>query len=210
MIDEGPGSTARRPSRIGTSVLRCARCGKFVDWYEARLQVICGCKSRLPLPPVLVRDGQAGDRDAVASLFRRDFGTTELTVFGDTVSLAASPMFVADMKGELAGALAFRRLPGVLQLLAVATDPMWQRSGVGGYLVAEAELRARSEQLLRVEVATTNDNILSLYFYQRRGYCITEIVTGTLIGGHAGTGDCGFGGIPVRNEIRLAKDLTEP
>jgi len=43
----------------------------------------------------------------------------------------------------VAGALAYRLLPDALQIVALATDPMWQRSGVGGYLVAEAELRVR-------------------------------------------------------------------
>ncbi len=26
------------------TVLRCARCGRFVDWEEARLQVVDGCR----------------------------------------------------------------------------------------------------------------------------------------------------------------------
>lgn len=201
MIDEG--SSAAQPA----SVLRCARCGKFVDWEEARLQVICGCKSRLALPPVLVRDGSDADGATVVELFRRDFGAISLTAFGETVSLDTSPALVAEMRGELAGALVFRRLPDALRIIAVATDPMWQRSGVGGYLVAEAELRGRTEGASRIQVATTNDNILSLYFYQRRGYRITEIVTGGLLGARTDAGTPGFGGIPARDEIRLVKEL---
>ena len=38
------------------SVLRCSRCGKFVDWAEARLQIVCGCRPHLDLPPVLTRE----------------------------------------------------------------------------------------------------------------------------------------------------------
>jgi hypothetical protein len=37
------------------SVLRCSRCGKFVDREEARLQVVCGCRPHVGLPPVDVR-----------------------------------------------------------------------------------------------------------------------------------------------------------
>ena len=43
-------------------VLRCARCGKFVDWEEARVQIVCACKPRLELPPVLVREATNRDR----------------------------------------------------------------------------------------------------------------------------------------------------
>jgi len=63
-----------------------------------------------------------------------------------------------------------------LQIVALATDPMWQRSGVGGHLLAEAELLARRTGARRVVLATTNDNLPALYFYQRRGYRITEVV----------------------------------
>ena len=51
---------------------------------------------------------------------------------------------------------------------------MWQRSGVGGHLVAEAEMMARRTGSTRVVLATTNDNLPALYFYQRRGYRITD------------------------------------
>jgi len=51
---------------------------------------------------------------------------------------------------------------------------MWQRSGVGSYLVAEAELLARRLTIPRVIVSMTNDNLPALYFYQRRGYFVAE------------------------------------
>jgi hypothetical protein len=38
------------------AVLRCSRCGTFVDWAEARAQVVCECRPRIELPPVFVRD----------------------------------------------------------------------------------------------------------------------------------------------------------
>ena len=42
------------------AVLRCGRCGKFVDWEDARLQVVCGCRPHLELPPVARPRGHAG------------------------------------------------------------------------------------------------------------------------------------------------------
>jgi GNAT superfamily N-acetyltransferase len=45
---------------------------------------------------------------------------------------------------------------------------MWQRAGVGSYLLAEAELLARRLSLTRVVITISNDNIPAQYFYQRR------------------------------------------
>src|SRR5436309_4549851 len=91
------------------------------------------------------------------------------------------PALVAVMHVEPSGALAYRLFGDALHIVALATDPMWQRSGVGGYLVAEAELLARRLSLHRLIVSTTNDNLPALYFYQRRGYRLTDLVPDNVI-----------------------------
>ncbi len=194
-----------RPRLPQPSVIRCGRCGRAVDWEDARLQVVCGCRGHIDLPPVLVREATETERGAVSALFDRDFGRNPI-VAAEALNLHEAPAIVAEMKGEVAGALAYRLLDDALQILALATDPMWQRTGVGGYLVAEAELLARRKQLARMRFWTTNDNLPSLYFYQRRGYHIAELVPGAFVRSSC-PGTPGFGGIPVRDEIRLEKSL---
>ncbi len=187
------------------SVLRCGRCGRFMDWGDSRLQVVCECRPRVDLPPVFVREAGPDDAAAVMELFQRDFRRTTVLAFGEMMALADLPAIVAFMRDEVAGALAYRLLNDAVQIVALATDPMWQRSGVGGYLVAEAEMIARKHGLPRLIFCTTNDNLPALYFYQRRGYRITEVVAGALLPHVKPAFACGFAGIPVRDEIRLEK-----
>jgi len=186
------------------AVLRCARCGRFVDWDDARVQVICSCRPRLDLPPVLVREATDADRPAARDLFERDFGRASIVAFGEAIDVDEMPVLVAVMSTEPSGALAYRLLPDALHIVALATDPMWQRSGVGGHLVAEAELLARRLGLSRVVVTTTNDNLPALYFYQRRGYQLTTLVPNSVTA-RGSEQHTGFAGIPVRDEIRLEK-----
>ena len=188
------------------AVLRCGRCGKFVDWGEAQLQVVCSCRPHLDLPPVLVREATDADRPAVRELFSRDFGRTQIVAFGEVMDIDQMPALVAVMTLDPSGALAYRLLGDALHIVALATDPMWQRSGVGGHLVAEAELLARRLQLTRILVATTNDNLPALYFYQRRGYRLSVLVPDSIIT-HTQQQVAGFAGIPVRDEVRLEKWL---
>jgi GNAT superfamily N-acetyltransferase len=189
------------------AVLRCSRCGTFVDWADARAQVVCECRPRIELPPVLVREAVDAEREAALDLFRRDFGRSGLVAFGQVMDLDAAPAIVADMEGEIGGALAYRLVEGGLHIVALATDPMWQRSGVGGYLVAEAELMARRLRIPRMLVSTTNDNLPTLYFYQRRGYYVTEWVPNGVAKYSKSTSLVGFAGIPIRDEIRMEKLL---
>jgi ribosomal protein S18 acetylase RimI-like enzyme len=187
------------------SVLRCSRCGRFVDWAEARLQIVCGCRPHLDLPPVLTRPATSAERVVALELFRRDFGRTRIATFGEVVSLEDTSTIVADMQGDISGALAWKARDDGLQIVALATDPMWQRSGVGGHLVAEAEALARRNGTGRMVLATTNDNLPALYFYQRRGYRIFEVVRNAWRE-HADLAfNAGFADIPVLDELRLEK-----
>jgi hypothetical protein len=110
------------------AVLRCGRCGKFVDWEDARLQVVCPCRPHLDLPPVLVREATHEERAKALELFKRDFGPAQLVCYGETVSLDDASALVAETEGEIGGALAWRHFDGALHILALATDPMWQRA----------------------------------------------------------------------------------
>src|SRR5213596_3324714 len=189
------------------AVLRCSRCGRFVDWEEAQVQVLCSCKPHVELPPVIVREATDQDRAAVRELFTHDFGRTQIVAFGEVMDIDQMPALVAVRYLDPSGALAYRLFGDALHIVALATDPMWQRSGVGGHLVAEAELIARRLQLRRLIVSTTNDNLPALYFYQRRGYRMTDFVPNSVIL-HTGQEVGGFAGIPVRDEVRLEKMIA--
>ena len=192
------------------AVLRCSRCGTFVDWGEARAQVVCECRPRIELPPVLVREAADTERATALDLFERDFGRAGIVAFGQLMDLDAAPTIVAEMNGEVAGALAYRLVDGGLHIVALATDPMWQRSGVGSYLLAEAELLARRLKIPRTIVSMTNDNLPSLYFYQRRGYHISDWIPNGAAKYAGSASIVGFAGIPIRDEIRLEKTISEP
>ena len=188
------------------AILRCGRCGKFVDWQDSRLQVVCGCRPHLELPPVLVREATPADREKALELFKRDFGPAQLVAYGEAISLDDALALVAETDNDIAGALAWRPFDGALHILALATDPMWQRAGVGGHLVAEAELLARRRNLPRMIVTITNDNLPALYFYQRRGYRMSAILRDSIAAHTRGQQAVGFAGIPIVDEIQLAKE----
>lgn len=179
-----------------------------MDWDEAQLQVVCSCRPHIPMPPVLVHEATDGERILVRDLFQRDFGRSRIVAFGEVMNVDEMPALVATMHEEVSGALAYRLLGDGLHIVALAADALWQRSGVGGRLVAEAELLARRLALSRVIVTTTNDNLPALYFYQRRGYRLTALRPGSVLA-HTSDVVAGFGSIPVRDEVHLEK-LLEP
>ena len=56
-------------------------------------------------------------------------------------------------------------------------------------------------------ITISNDNIPAQYFYQRRGYHVTDWIPNGVTK-HASSGSrAGFGGIPVRDEVRMEKTI---
>jgi ribosomal protein S18 acetylase RimI-like enzyme len=147
------------------------------------------------------------DRELAGEIFRREFGGRQLVADGQPVTPDLAELLVAETKGGVAGALAWRRLPDALHVIALATDPMWQRAGVGSYLLAEAELLARRLSLTRVVITMSNDNIPAQYFYQRRGYRLMRVIPGAIAAQPQNAGLVGFAAIPIVDEIQLSKDL---
>jgi ribosomal protein S18 acetylase RimI-like enzyme len=189
------------------AVLRCGRCGRFVDWEGSQLQVVCSCRPHLELPPVVVREAQNSERAKALELFKRHFGPAQLVAYGRAVNLEEASALVAETENEIAGALAWRTFEGAFHIVALATEPMWQRAGVGGHLVAEAEVLARVHGRPRIVVTITNDNLPALYFYQRRGYRFAAIVRDSAFSHAPGKAPTGFAGIPIRDEVQLVKEL---
>lgn len=189
-------------------VLRCGRCGKFADWGESRLQIVCNCRPHLDLLPVLVRETDvAEERDHAVSIFKRHFGHAPMTAFGEPVTLENARVLVAEVENEIGAALAWRPFDGAFHIIALATEPMWQRAGLGGHLVAEAELLAKREQHNRIVVTLANDNIPALYLYQRRGYRMTAVIPGAVAAHRHASEPVGFAGIPILDEVQLSKNL---
>ena len=189
------------------AVLRCGRCGRVAGWPEARLQVVCGCRPRVDLSPPLVREASAADRELANDIFRREFGGRQLVANGEPVSPDDAELLVAETEGGVAGALAWRRVDDSLHVIALATDPMWQRAGIGSYLLAEAELIARRLEIPRIVVTLSNDNIPAQYFYQRRGYRVTRVLSEAISAQPRNRGLVGFANIPIVDELQLSKDL---
>ena len=189
------------------AVLRCGRCGRIADWTEARVQVVCSCRARLELPPPLVRDAAAADREHALDILRREFHGRQLVADGQPVSMNDAELLVAETEGGVSGALAWRRREDALHIVALATDPLWQRAGVGGSLLAEAEALARRQGVTRVRVTVSNDNIPALYFYQRHGYRMSTVVRDAIASQPRNRGLTGFAGIPVVDEVQLSKEL---
>lgn len=159
-----------------------------------------------------------GDITAIEKINIFYWGSLEQDIFGRTYDVMACRNLLAIPLPDEPGALDESHFgiagqvsilvedEGFLHIVVFNVWPSWHTRGVGRELLDSTIKEARRFGLSSIKLGTTNDNIPALYFYQRTGFVIEEVVPEEVSGGH-GEAPVGYGGIPVRDEIRLRLDL---
>jgi ribosomal protein S18 acetylase RimI-like enzyme len=97
------------------------------------------------------------------------------------------------------------------EVRALAVDHAARRNHVGAALLAAAEEALAGADVLRAWLVTTNDNLPALALYQKAGWRLTDLRAGAIDNLRQtikpGIPAVGQGGIPLRDELELAKDL---
>jgi len=142
------------------------------------------------------------DYARVTTLAYHFWDETEVYCFGKTYDITSLPTYVARVDTEIVGAISYAVERGRLVIVLLNVLPGFQGLGLGRGLIEATVEEAARQGLTRVVVATSNDDLPALYFYQRNGFTIADIRPGEVLRHHGGE-VMGFAGIPVRDEIRL-------
>ncbi|KSU58379.1 hypothetical protein AS034_20110 [[Bacillus] enclensis] len=92
----------------------------------------------------------------------------------------------------------------------ISLDSLEEGKGIGTILVQEVERAAHHHKCGRVTLVTTNDNLLALRFYQKRGFHLVKIHRNAVGRAREIKPEIpliGSDGIPLRDEIELEKRL---
>jgi len=177
--------------------------GQPVCLAHARLAVIAA--PVIPLPAAgtetVIRAATAAARQEIERLAVHFWDETEVVCFGQSYDVRQLPAFVA-VDDEVAGALSYAVEGNRLIIVLLAVWPQHQRRGVGQRLVAAVVAEARRLGLGEVVVATSNDDLPALALYQRCGFQLYAVATGSIEEHHGGPLP-GFAGLTIRDELRL-------
>ena len=215
--DGFPGELHEDPARTPRPVYHCSVCSRPLNWDEGRLRLVCrdpDCRGERPRPaPISLREGDEHDRVALLNVSRTFFGSTHLHAFGGVFPLAKCPFLVVEFDRERAGFLSYAlHFPAddEAAVILMVVLPRFQGRGVGRALQGALDAVCRPQGIRRIHIATTNDNIPGLYFYQRLGYRLHSLAPGAAaaaLAEHGETGQLGFGGIPIHDELHLVKEI---
>lgn len=206
----------------------CAYCHRPA-WYRDRItgELLCPEHARLEVRGPRPEDREAGavaNREAQAEPLQIRLSTPEeeatilefwlhfwddpeMDCFGKTYRAVDLPALLAVEGDRVVGLLSYavERRWKAINIVALQVLPAEQGRGGAAALVRTLEVEARRMGIDRLIVATSNDNLLALYFYQRLGFQISTIKVGQLAPEDPEEEFVGVGRIAVRDEVRLEK-----
>jgi len=182
--------------------------GQYLCLEHARLDVVAA-GDQSPGPSLTVRPATAADYDRVKELALYFWDEIEADCFGREYDVLACPAFLACDGTDIVGMASYAVEPGwdAVVLVMLNVLPACQDRDGGSALITALVAEAARLGRARILVATSNDDLLALAFYQRHGFHLVELIPGAIARHHGGE-LAGFAGIPIRDEIRLERPVS--
>jgi ribosomal protein S18 acetylase RimI-like enzyme len=192
----------------------CPLRDEFINVAEADLLVVSSeAKADLPKPGepvaqanITLHRAHEGESEEIEEICRYFWDETEFHCFGRDFNVLECVNILAVADSEIAGLLAYHKEDSVLSVVVINVFPEFQGQGIGRMLLREVMEQGRKQNCTAVRVATTNDDLPALCFYQKAGFRFSELLPGA-VAEHHGDELNGFAGLPVLDEIRLERAL---
>ena len=161
-------------------------------------------------PVTVFPPASAADRRWLIAFWRERWTGEAMVTRGRVHRLQeATALLARDDTGNV-GAVAYRLDLDTASCEVLSLDAKVPGRGVGGMLLTGVEERVHSHGCRKVWLVTSNDNLNALRFYQRRGYRLVTVHVGAVDEARRLKPSIplrGYGGIPLHDEIELAKWL---
>jgi N-acetylglutamate synthase-like GNAT family acetyltransferase len=151
-----------------------------------------------------IRAADESDRKWMTGVIKARWGEERVVVHGTAFRPAELPAFVAFQDDDRVGLLTFHPDNETIEIITI--DSLKPRGGVGSKMLDAMKDHARRTGCRRLWLITTNDNLNTLGFYQKRGFALVAL--------HRNALDLsrmikpiipfvGLNGIPLRDELEL-------
>ena len=159
---------------------------------------------------VSVRTLAENDRPWAVELMRERWGSELVVTHGKARDASLLEGFVAEVDDEPVGLATYETRGAECEL--VTLDSSGEGIGVGSALLAAVANAAWTQGCRKLTVATTNDNVRALGFYQRRGFVLTALRPAAVEKSRRlkpEIPELGLFDIPIRDELELVLDLRK-
>lgn len=190
------------------AIYKCSVCAKLLCVEHSKLGAVClSSEKRSKLSFTVHKAMTQLEKSQIRELVRRFWGEEEQLAFDRKFAVGDLSAYVAQVNNGVVGFVSFAEADDAVIVVALGVLPQYQGSGVGSSLIQKVEDEAKKLGKRKMLVATSNDDLPALAFYQLRGFQIFEVKPNVIAEKH-GAVLKGIGGLPIRDELRLRKTIS--
>jgi N-acetylglutamate synthase-like GNAT family acetyltransferase len=152
----------------------------------------------------VIRPAAVADRPFLRAFMREHWGDEAMVDRERVFYPAENPAFIAEDGGDVVGVVTYEMRNDDCEVTSL--NSLRREQGIGGALMEAVIAEAKAQGCRRVWLLTTNDNLLGLKFYQKRGFRLAALYPGAIDTARAlkpGISLVGESGIPIRDELEL-------
>lgn len=192
-----------------SATYKCVVCGKLLCGGHAKIRTICpSCIRKTTLEYTVIKAKTKEEKNKIRQFVERFWQEQEYLTFDKKFLVAELPAYLAKVKGQTVGFIAFADTEDAIIIVALGVLPQYQNTSIGKSLIEKVEEEAkRLSNKKKLLVSTSNDDLPALAFYQSIGFQIYEVKPNVIAEKH-GMVLKGIGGLPIRDELRLQKHIS--
>ncbi|MEK9199685.1 GNAT family N-acetyltransferase [Ureibacillus sp. 179-F W5.1 NHS] len=148
-------------------------------------------------------------KEKVIEFFKEHWGSPQMVISTGIYDCSTLDGFAVLKEDKIIGLITYDIQNGECEIISL--DSVEEGKGIGSALVQEVERLALNKNCNVLKLVTTNDNLLALKFYQKRGFILSQIFNNAVEKARKLKPEIpliGNDGIPIRDEIELKKFLN--
>ena len=158
---------------------------------------------------MIINEIDKTNRQIVNDFIINHWYTLEMVVRGESIDLGNADGFFFMLNEKISGLITYRYVDDYIEILSL--DSMHEKQGIGTALLNRVIDKARKENISSIKLITTNDNMLALRFYQKRGFNMINLYCNAVDLAREKKPEIpllGNDNIPIKHEIELELDTN--
>lgn len=113
------------------------------------------------------------NRNIINTIMINNWGATEIILRNKIIDGTKSKGFIAEDNNKMVGFLLYDINDDICEIIALYS--FIEKKGIGSFLLNKIKEIATLKKCDRIVVITTNDNLIALKFYQKRGFFLSKL-----------------------------------
>ena len=144
------------------------------------------------------------NRERIDAFIVQQWFSMQMVVHEESIDLSTAAGYYAVEGDEIIGLITYRITDNEMEILSL--DSLRENKGIGTELLNKAIFKAVETGCSKITLITTNDNLLALRFYQKRGFDMCRLYCNAIEQSRKIKPEIplfGENGIPLKHEIEL-------